>query len=91
MNNPDQNRNEGHGHKEEFTIIVNGRKKMVQGDEVSFDQVVLFAFDEKKPDTAYTVTYKHGPKNNQEGSMSEGDKVDIKNGMIFNVTPTDKS
>ena len=91
MNNPDQKRDEGHELKEQFAIIVNGRKKDVQEEQISFDQVVILAFGQMKPNTAYTVTYKDGPKENPQGSMSAGDKVDVKNGMIFNVTESDKS
>jgi hypothetical protein len=82
MSNPDEGKT---------TIIVNGRRKEVSADQLSFDQVVLLAFGEIKPNFAYTMTYKAGPKENPEGSMSSGDSVRIKNGMHFNVTATDKS
>jgi hypothetical protein len=41
--------------------------------------------------TYYTVTYKHGAVSNPDGSMVAGETVHIKDGMRFNVTPTDKS
>jgi hypothetical protein len=79
-------------HDEQVNIIVNGRRKQVPGPTISFEQVVIEAFGEPKPNTVYTVTYKAGPPENREGSLSAGDKpVDIKNGMVFNVTATDKS
>jgi hypothetical protein len=39
----------------------------------------------------FTVTYGHGPKENPEGTLLEDGIVKIKEGMIFSVTPTDKS
>jgi hypothetical protein len=39
----------------------------------------------------YTVTYHNGPRANPEGTMLDGDKVKVKDGMVFNVQFTDKS
>ena len=79
-------------HKE-FTIIANARQKVVQKRKLSFDKVVALAFD--KPPTGenilFTVTYRHGPPTNPEGTLVAGQTVKIKNGMIFNVTATNKS
>lgn len=78
-------------HKHDVTIIVNGRQKTVRHNPISFEELVLLAFPQAKPNAAYTITYSNGPKQNREGSMSAGDKVHIKNEMVFNVTETDKS
>jgi hypothetical protein len=75
----------------DFKIIVNGRQRTVEGELISFEQVVRLAFPESKPNAVYTVTYSDGPKENREGCMSAGDKVHVKNNMVFNVTETDKS
>jgi hypothetical protein len=77
----------------DVTIIVNGRKKVVASKELSFDAVVELAFDPVPtgPNIMFTITYRHGPRANPEGSLTEGTRVKIKDGMIFNVTPTDKS
>ena len=74
-------------------IFVNGRKKVVTTRELSFDQVVALAFDPVPtgPDIIFTITYRHGPHENPEGNLLEGGTVKIKDGMIFNVTPTNKS
>lgn len=79
--------------KKEITIIVNGRKKEVTTTELSFDQVVALAFNPVPtgPNIMFTITYRAGPSQNREGSLLEGDTVKIKDGMIFNVTETDKS
>jgi hypothetical protein len=76
-----------------ITIIVNGREKPWHEKEISFEQVVVLAFGtyEENPNRIFTVTYKGGPDSNPQGSMVKGDKVYVKNKMIFNVTATDKS
>lgn len=79
--------------QKETTIIVNGRKKQVVEIKESFGNIVALAFD--SPPTGqnilFTVTYRNGPPKNPEGTLIEGQSVKIKNGMIFNVTATDKS
>ena len=76
----------------EVSIIVNGRAKSVHHHELSFDQVVALAFGEvhNNPDVVYTVTYSWGPT--EEGTMVGGGTAIIpKEGMILNVSRTDKS
>jgi hypothetical protein len=76
-----------------YVIVVNARKKNVEQGKLSFMQVVSLAFD-PVPDGPYwvfTVSYRNGPSSNPEGSMIDGGFVRIKNGMIFNVTATDRS
>ena len=79
-------------HKE-FTIFVNGQRKVVKSKTLSFDEVVALAFDPVPtgPNIIFTITYEHGPHANPEGSLMPGASVKIKDGMIFNVTSTDKS
>lgn len=94
MSSPQDKKNEGHGHDRQVTIIVNGRPKVVPAnEELSFAQVVALAFD--NPPTGaniiFTVTYRKGPEHKPEGTLTEGQSVKVKDGMIFNVTPTDKS
>jgi len=76
-----------------FTIIVNGREKIVTQHELSYVDVVRLAFENPQfnENIVYTVTYKRGPDDRREGTMVEGDTVKVKPGMIFNVTRTDKS
>lgn len=93
MSNSQEKKNEGQGHEKEFTIIVNGREKVVTKKELSFAEIVALAFD--NPPTGanilFTITYRRGEGNKPEGTLVEGEKVKIKDGMIFNVTATDKS
>jgi Multiubiquitin len=76
-----------------FHIIVNAREKDVTQPSLSFDEVARLAFAQPPfgANTLYTITYRKGPAENKEGTMVEGQSVTLKNGMIFNVTATDKS
>lgn len=83
--------NEEHGHKKDFKIIVNGREKTVTAKEMSFAEIVALANLPTGPNIVYTVTFKRGHGNKPEGTLVDGEVVKIKEGMIFNVTATDKS
>lgn len=84
---------EGPPQSKHFNIFVNGRKKVATTGELSFAQIVALAFDPVPtgPNILFTITYRHGPHANPEGTLQEGATVTIKDGMIFNVTATDKS
>jgi len=77
----------------DFHIIVNARPKIVTERVLIFAQIVALAFDNPPigPNIMFTVTYRHGPRQNPEGSLLEGQSVRVKEKMIFNVTATDKS
>jgi hypothetical protein len=76
-----------------YKIIVNGRQKDVSTKKLTFDQVVALAFNPvpSGPNVQFTVTYRKGPRKNPDGSMTEGETVRVKDGMIFDVTETNKS
>jgi len=92
MNNSEEHKNQAPGHDKEFTIIVNGRQKTFSVREISFRQVVELAFGtyEENENIVYTVSYSKG-EDKKEGTMTKGTTVKVKDGMIFNVTRTDKS
>jgi multiubiquitin len=75
------------------TIIVNGRPKVVEKMVFTFQEIVRLAFPNAvfPSDFEYTVTFTRGPHDNHEGTLIEGGTVKVKEGMIFNVTETNKS
>lgn len=79
--------------KKAMTVIVNAVEKEVTTKELSFDQVVALAFDPvpSGPNWVFTITYRRGEGNKPEGTLAPGETVKVKDGMIFNVTATDKS
>jgi hypothetical protein len=84
---------EGQESNKEITIIVNGRKKTLIKKEIKFEEIIALAFDNPPtgPNVLFTVTYRKGENNKPEGTMIPGEKIKLKDGMIFNVTATDKS
>ena len=93
MTKTNKNNQHGHGHDKERTIIINGREKTVTQKELFFAEIVALAFDPPPtgPNIVFTVTYRRGHGDKPEGTLIEGEVVKIKDGMIFNVTATDKS
>lgn len=80
-------------HDKTITIVVNGRPKQVEDKRLSYEAVVNLAYDGNPPQGAnvvITVTYSRGDHPPQ-GTLAPGQEVKVKEGMIFNVTATDKS
>jgi hypothetical protein len=81
------------GPPKQYIIIVNGKKKTVTMKRLMFDQLVDLAYNPRPtgPNIMFTINYGNGPKANPEGELLPGHSVKIKDGMVFCVTPTDKS
>lgn len=79
--------------KKDVTIVVNGRETAVRKDELAYGEVVALAFPNPPTgaDVVITVTYRRGHGEQPEGTLLPGGTVKAKEGMIFNVTATDKS
>jgi hypothetical protein len=80
--------------QKEFTLIVNGQRKLWAKPRISFEQITHLAFPDPPPPNiviTYTVEYEDGPRQNREGSMTIGKSVYLKNEMIFHVTETGRS
>ena len=79
---------------EQITIYVNSRAiQLPAKDVLTFDEVVALAFPnpDKGPNIVYTVTFRRGQGDKPQGTLVEGESVKVKDGMIFDVTATDKS
>lgn len=89
MNN--SNSNQPPGQNKTVTIIVNGRPREVTGQTASYEEVVKLAFpdDPTNQDIDFTVAYAnpHG----KDGVLVAGQEVHVKEGMVFNVTKTNRS
>lgn len=75
----------------EVTIIVNTRKKKWDdAEKLSYEKIAEMAFGSCSDDenTVYTATYLNGRK---KGSLVKGKTVKVSDGMIFNVTQTNRS
>jgi hypothetical protein len=79
--------------RNEYMIIVDGQKKTVSSDVVSYVEVVELAYSGQSGDPQYkfTVTYRNADQRPREGSLVAGQTVHIKReGTVFNVTRTTK-
>jgi hypothetical protein len=78
---------------EEFKIIVNARQKLWSEEKISYEQVIVLAYATPPtgPNIIFAVTYHKGPGHTKEGILNPGQSVGVKNGMVFDVTPTDRS
>jgi hypothetical protein len=71
-----------------------GKQRWVDSRERRrFLEVVALAFDPVPtgPNWVFTVTYRKAAGKRPDGTLIEGQTVEIKDGTIFNVTATDKS
>ena len=71
-----------------FNIIVNGRPRKVDYERISYSQVVSLAFPSTEP-VLYSVHYV-GPKI-PDGTLADGQLVQLTNGMKFDVSKTNRS
>lgn len=86
----------GHEHQDHqkvYEIIVNTRKKTWPKDHISYDELVELAFGHKPEggNIIYAITYKGAASKPHDGVLSQGESVEIKNGTVFDVRPSDKS
>lgn len=79
----------------EMKIIVEGKPKTVTEEHLDFEQIVKLAFEPEDPPTGefieFTVIFRRGHPRKPDGNLKEGERVKIKEGMVINVTATDKS
>jgi hypothetical protein len=76
----------------DFKIIVNGREKVVNSNELSYLDVVIMATgNTPEENIIFTISFVRGTGNKPEGILSPGEKVPVKDGMIFNATITNNA
>lgn len=79
-----------------ITILVNGQDKSltIGTKRISYDEVVALAYPNQGDNGVniiYTVSYSNGHEKNPKGNLAKGKSVFVKEGMIFNVSRSDKS
>jgi hypothetical protein len=77
--------------KHEFNITVNARAKTVASKELSFDELLALGLDTvpSGPQFEFMIAYRRGEGNKPEGTLSQGETLKVKDGMIIDVTVTD--
>jgi hypothetical protein len=78
--------------KREWSIVVNTKNREVSEKELTFDKVVELAQPlPSGPNYEYTIDYRKAAGKKHKGELMPREVVEIKDGTIFDVTPTDKS
>lgn len=76
-----------------FEIIVNSRPRVVEAQQVTFEQVVQLAFPgPHETNVVFSMTYRHAASMPHAGELGAGGSVEVKKkGTVFNVTRTVQS
>lgn len=76
-----------------YEIMVNSRPRTVEGQRVTFEQVVQLAFPGcHDPNVVFSMTYRHAASKPHSGELASGGAVNVKKkGSVFNVTRTVQS
>jgi hypothetical protein len=82
--------NNGSVHQEiEVEIVVNGKKVKADSGFITYEQIAALA--KKRADFIYTCTYCHGWPHDYQGTLSPGDRVRVKKGMMFDIMDTSRA
>lgn len=79
------------GQNKTYSIIVNGRLREVTGKSISYRDVIQLAFPDDQSNDAIEYTVAYANPHGKDGTLVEGQTTHIKEGMIFNVTKTNRS
>lgn len=89
------NSKDGHppGQNKEVSLVVNGTPRPWTKKTITYVEVVKLDFPDPGDltKTAYTVTYAKGEDKKPKGTMVYNDEIHVKDGMSFDVAPTDQS
>jgi hypothetical protein len=78
-------------HNKVFHIVVNGRHREVVEGKLTYQEVVKLAFPEDQPDPNLIYTVAYADPHGKDGTLVDGQEVHVKEGMVFNVSKTNRS
>lgn len=74
------------------TVFINTKPTPINTKKASYEQIVALAFPPPHGENVtFTLLYRKGRAADPRGSLVAGQSVRVKDGMIFDVTPTDRS
>ncbi|WP_275271781.1 multiubiquitin domain-containing protein [Limnobacter sp. P1] len=79
------------GQNKIYTIIINGRQREVTGQRISYRQVVELAFPDDQANDAIEYTVAYANPHGKDGTLVSEQETHLKQGMIFNVSKTNRS
>ena len=79
-------------HDKTLSITVNGRRRQVECEVLSFGELVDIAFagPASGPQIVFTITFREADDPMAKGELDEGQSLKVRNGTIINVTMTDQ-
>ncbi len=83
--------NNGVGNDKDFMIIINAEQHTVNDKKVSYMDILGLVDKQIDDRQMHTVTYERGAHGQVTGTLSLGQDVVVKDGMVFNVETTNKS
>lgn len=89
MSNP--NAEAAPGQTKTYSIIVNGRPREVSDHKLTYLQAVQLAYPGEVPTETIVFTVTYSNPHGRDGSLTDGESVVVKDGMILNVRKTDRS
>ena len=86
------NNEETPGLNKDYKIVINARQVTTTEHKLTYEQVLgLASIPQGNATALFTVTYERGEHGKAEGTLSDGQNITIKDGMVFNVSTTNKS
>jgi len=79
------------GQNKEFTITVNGRDYPWNEKRISFAQVLDIIGVSESSTIYYMITYSKGDDKEPKGEITKTKDAKVKDGMIINAKPNNKS
>lgn len=79
------------GQNKEYTIIVNGRDYSWNETRISFTQVLELIGVSETGTIYYMITYSKGDEKEPKGEITKTKDVKVKDGIIINAKPNNKS
>ena len=74
-----------------YDIIVNGRPRVVTERRLGYADAVRLAFPDGNQDGNVLYTISYANPHGRDGTLAEGQDVEVKEGMSFNVGKTNRS
>jgi len=82
---------EAPGQNKEYTITVNGRDYVWNENRISFTQVLNLIGVRETDQIYYMITYSKSDEKEPKGEITKTKDAKVKNGMIINAKPNNKS
>lgn len=93
MSTKNEDSHSNHDDHKEITIVINGTEVVVTKERLTFEEVIALGFDNPPAGDGvqFTVQYSRGNSDKPKGTLIEGQSVQAKERMEFDVTPTNRS